>query len=157
VLRAYGVDFAEVKKITSAIPEEARISEELQAMKESGIEPSIIRYALESDPESFKEWVEVNSDGSYGGTFGPYFEMAVRLEGTKRNISTHAAAVVLASTPLSEMCPLMYEDGVDGYVAAMEYPDLEAMGQVKLDILGVAALDKVAGVRNLLRYGRIEV
>jgi DNA polymerase III alpha subunit len=38
----------------------------------------------------------------------------------------------------------------------MEYPDLEAMGQVKLDILGVAALDKLAGVRNLLRHGRVE-
>jgi DNA polymerase-3 subunit alpha len=157
VLRAYGVDFAEVKKITSAIPEEARISEELQAMKESGIEPSIIRYALESDAESFKEWCEFTPGQPCGGTFGPYFDMAMRLEGTKRNISTHAAAVVLASTPLSEMCPLMYEDSIDGYVACMEYPDLEAMGQVKLDILGVAALDKVAGVRNLLRYGRIEV
>lgn len=157
VLRAYGVDFTEVKQITSHIPEEARISEELQDMKDSGVEPSIIRYALESDPESFKEWCEYNPTGPCGGTFGPYFDMAMRLEGTKRNVSTHAAAVVLASTPLSDMCPLLYEEGVDGYVAAMEYPDLEAMGQVKLDVLGVAALDKLEGVRNLLRYGRIEI
>lgn len=157
VLRAYGVDFTEVKKITSNIPEESRITEELQKMKDAGIEPSIIRYALESDPDSFKEWVEYEPGKPCGGTYGPYFDMAMRLEGTKRNISTHAAAVVLASTPLAEMCPLLYEEGSDGYIAAMEYPDLESMGQVKLDILGVAALDKLEGVRNLLRYGRVEI
>jgi DNA polymerase-3 subunit alpha len=57
---------------------------------------------------------------------------------------------------LSEMCPLVYDEDIDGYIAGMEYPDLESMGQVKLDILGVAALDRIGGVRNLLRYGYVE-
>ncbi len=161
VLRAYNIEFDEVKRITANIPDEARISEELQEMsdrlKGTDTEPSILRYALESDPEAFKEWCEFNPDGTCGGMLGPYFDMAMRLEGTKRNISTHAAAVVLSATPLAGMCPLRYDDGIDGYLAAMEYPDLESMGLVKLDILGVAALDKGEGVRNLLRYGKIEI
>jgi DNA polymerase III subunit alpha len=158
VLRAYAVDFDEVKRITKDIPKPERITEELQAMRDAGIEPSVLRYALESDADTFKEWCEFNSEtGECSGTFGPYFAQAMRLEGTKTNISRHAAAVVLAATPLAEMCPLIYEDSIDGYLAAMEYPDLEAMGQFKLDVLGVAALDKCEGVRNLLRHGKVEV
>lgn len=156
VLRAHDVAFEEVKRITANVPEESRITEELQAMKDRGEEPSIIRYALENDPNSYSDWCVINDDGTYGGVFGSYFAQAVRLEGTKRNISMHAAGVVLASTPLSEMCPLVYDDGIDGYMAGMEYPDLESMGQVKLDILGVASLDKIMGVRNLLRHGYVE-
>jgi DNA polymerase III alpha subunit len=34
--------------------------------------------------------------------------------------------------------------------------DLENMGHVKLDILGVAVLDKLMGVNNLLQFGRVE-
>lgn len=156
VLRAHSEPFDEVKRITANIPEESRITEELQAMKDRGDEPSIIRYALESDPNSFKDWCVLKDDGTCEGTLGRYFEQAIRLEGTKRNISTHAAGVVLASTPLADMCPLVYDDTIDGYIAGMEYPDLESMGQVKLDILGVASLDKIAGIRNLLRYGYVE-
>jgi DNA polymerase III subunit alpha len=156
VLRAHDVSFDEVKRITANIPEESRITEELQAMTDKGEEPSIIRYALETDPDSFRDWCVLNDDGTCDGVLGPYFAQAMRLEGTKRNISMHAAGVVLASTPLAELCPLVYDDGIDGYIAGMEYPDLEAMGQVKLDILGVASLDKIGGVQKLLRYGYIE-
>lgn len=156
VLRAHDTPFELVKRITSNIPEEHRITEELQLMKDKGEEPSIIRYALENDPDSFKEWCVLRDDGEYEGSLSPYFAQAIRLEGTKRNISTHAAGVVLASTPLADMCPLVYDSEIDGYIAGMEYPDLEAMGQVKLDVLGVAALDKIAGVQRLLRYGYID-
>lgn len=158
VLRAHDVPFDTVKRITASIPEESRISEELQAMKEKGEEPSIIRYALENDPDTYKDWCVMRTaeDGyAYDGEFATYFAQAIRLEGTKRNVSTHAAGVVLASTPLAEMCPLLYDSGIDGYIAGMEYPDLESMGQVKLDILGVAAIDKVMGTIKLLRHGYI--
>lgn len=156
VLRAHDVPFDVVKRITENIPEEARISEELQEMKDGGEDPSIIKYALQSDPEAFSDWCEVNDDGTFGGVYGPYFGQAIRLEGTKRNIGTHAAGVVLASEPLESLCPLIYNSTSDSYDAGMEYPDLEAQGQVKLDILGVAALDKEEGVRSLLRYGTVE-
>lgn len=156
VLRAHSVNFEEVKRITSNIPEEARISEELQAMKDRGDKPSSIRYALEIDPDSFKDWVQMDKEGKCSGIYGPYFEQAMRLEGVKRNISMHAAGVVMASTPLEEMCPLVYDGKIDGAIAGMEYTDLESMGLPKFDILGVAALDRIQGIIKLLRYGEID-
>jgi len=34
--------------------------------------------------------------------------------------------------------------------------DLESMGHTKLDLLGVAALDKLQGINNLLQFGKVE-
>jgi DNA polymerase III alpha subunit len=36
-------------------------------------------------------------------------------------------------------------------IAGMEMNDLEAMGHVKFDILGVSLLDKIMGIENLLK------
>lgn len=156
VMRAHGFVFELVNQMTDPIPEESRISEELQAMKDRGDEPSIIRYVLENDPDSFRDWCVLKEDGvTLEGEYWPQFAQAMRLEGTKTNISTHAAGVVLASTPLADLCPLIYDDGNDMYIAGMEYGSLEAQGQVKLDILGVASLDRIAGIRSLLRNGYI--
>jgi DNA polymerase III alpha subunit len=35
--------------------------------------------------------------------------------------------------------------------------DLEAIGLVKFDILGVAVLDKIMGVANILEYGEVVI
>ena len=40
-------------------------------------------------------------------------------------------------------------------IAGMEMNDLEDMGHVKFDILGIAMLDKVHGVLNLLKHGEL--
>ena len=42
-------------------------------------------------------------------------------------------------------------------IAGMEMVDLEAMGHVKFDILGVNLLDKIMGISNQLLLGEIEV
>ncbi len=155
VLRAWDVPFDVVNRITEPMPDEARIADELQEMREAGEEASIIRYCLESDPEPYKEFVVMNDDGELEGEYAKYFEQAIRLESTKRNISKHAAGLIISPTPLDELCPMYYDDGSDSYLACMEYPDLESMGLVKFDILGIAALDKLHGIQKMLRFGYI--
>jgi DNA polymerase-3 subunit alpha len=153
----YDLDF------TKIIPDRARITEELQAIQESlteeevaaGKSASIIGYALDVYADELSEWAQMADDGTVTGDFAPYFEQAMRLEGTKKNVSTHAAGVVISSTPLSEVCPLTYDEATDSYQAAMEYPALEAMGLVKLDLLGIAMLNKGEGVREMARHGEI--
>lgn len=156
VFRAHEVDHAESKRICKFIPEESRITEELQEMKEAGEEPSIIQYALEHNAKELKEWVTLEDNGELSGPYAPYFAQAIRLEGTKRNVSRHASGLILSSVPLGELCPLLWDEGINGYKAGMEYPDLEEMGQAKFDILGTAVLDKRVGVQNLLLTGEVE-
>jgi len=152
VFAAHEVGFDVRKQITQFFPDKARISEELEEMGENA---SIIRWTLDNFRDDLSEWATMNDDGSIEGEFAPYFEQAIRLEGVKRTRGTHAAGVVISDGPLCDIAPLRYDEADDCWIADMEYPQLESMGLMKLDVLGVAMLDKCEGVRNLALTGRL--
>ena len=154
VLRAYGnISFEEMNKITKFIPDEAKIADELQTMKEETGEASIIRWALENNPKELKEWCFINKSNQLDGPLAKRFEQAIRLEGTKSNQSRHAAGVVIGSEPLNGICPMVYDAKNKQMIAGMEMQDLENIGVIKFDILGVAMLDKIMDVSQTLSEG----
>jgi DNA polymerase III alpha subunit len=154
VLRVYGnVTFDEMNKITKFIPDEAKIADELQEMKEDTGEASIIRWALENNVDKLKEWCYISDDGPLMGPLAKRFEQAIRLEGTKSNQSKHAAGVVISSKKLDQVCPMIYDSKNKQSIAGMEMQDLEGLGLIKFDILGVAMLDKIMTVSNILAKG----
>ena len=144
VLRAYGnISFDEMNDITKNIPDEAKIADDLQEMKDEHGEASIIRWALENQSEKLKEWCFIGENGQLEGPLAKRFEQAIRLEGTKVNQSKHAAGVAIASQALSTLCPIVFDSKSKTKIAGMEMEDLESIGVVKFDILGVAMLDKI--------------
>jgi DNA polymerase-3 subunit alpha len=154
VLRVYGnVSFEEMNNITKFIPDEAKIADELQEMKEDTGEASIIRWALENNSDKLKEWCYISEDGSLSGPLSKRFEQAIRLEGTKSNQSKHAAGVIIGTEDLSSVCPMIYDNKNDQVIAGMEMNDLESLGLIKFDILGIALLDKVMCVSEYLKNG----
>lgn len=154
VLRVYGnISFDEMNKITKNIPDEAKIADELQEMKEETGEASIIRWALENDPDKLKEWCFIDEKNELQGPLAKRFEQAIRLEGTKSNQSKHAAGIAISSIPLNETCPMVYDPKNDQLIAGMEMQDLESIGVIKFDILGVAMLDKIMTIQDLLKNG----
>jgi len=154
VLRVYdNITFEEMNKITKNIPDEAKIADELQEMKEDTGESSIIRWALENNVDKLKEWCYINTDGTLAGPLSKRFEQAIRLEGTKSNQSKHAAGVVISSQELSSVCPMVYDSKNDQAIAGMEMQDLEAIGVIKFDILGIALLDKMMNISDVLKNG----
>ena len=48
---------------------------------------------------------------------------------------------------------MVYYKGSGESIAGMEMNDLESMGHIKFDILGIAILDKIHGVQDLLSTG----
>jgi DNA polymerase-3 subunit alpha len=164
VFRAREVNYELAKQITRVIPEPSRITEELQSIRDaytdeekaSGKEPSIIEYTLDTFGDDLADWVHVEDDGKLAGDLAPHFMQAIRLEGVKKHISTHAAGVVLSSESLGSLCPLGWDNSSKAFRADMEYPALESMGLVKLDLLGVAALDKGECVRQLCLTGELD-
>ena len=146
--------FDEVNKVTEHIPDEAAISDELQEMREDTGEASIIQWALENNSKALSPWCRVGDDGKLEGPLAVEFAQAIRLEGTKRNQGKHAAGVVIAPRSLTECCPMVYDKTTQRQICGVEMADLEAMGFVKFDILGVAALDKIQGVMSLLKGGK---
>lgn len=156
VLRVYGnISFDEMNKITKFIPDEAKIADELQEMKADHGEASIIRWALENNADKLKDWCYLSEDGKnrLAGPLAKRFEQAIRLEGTKSNQSKHAAGVVISSHNLSDICPMIYDTKNKTTIAGMEMQDLESIGIIKFDILGVAMLDKVMSISDILLNG----
>lgn len=156
VFRAYGgISFNEIKDITKNIIEEHKISDELEKMKEERGESSIIQWCLEHTPDKLSEWCKINDDGELTGEYADRFEQAIRLEGTKTVQSKHAAGVIIAPEPLNQMCPMLTDRDTGNKIAGFEMEDLEAIGGIKFDVLGVAALDKSMGVAQDLLTGEI--
>lgn len=154
VLRVYGnITFDEMNKITKNIPDEAKIADELQEMKEETGESSIIRWALENRVDKLKEWCYINDEDELSGPLAKRFEQAIRLEGTKSNQSKHAAGVIIGTEELGSLCPMVYDNKNKQSIAGMEMNDLESLGLIKFDILGIAYLDKIMSVSSYLKEG----
>jgi DNA polymerase-3 subunit alpha len=66
-------------------------------------------------------------------------DLALKLEDLTRNAGKHAGGVVIAPGPLSDYAPL-YSEGGDGVVTQYDKDDVEAVGLVKFDFLGLRTL-----------------
>jgi DNA polymerase III subunit alpha len=67
-------------------------------------------------------------------------DLALKLEDLARNAGKHAGGVVIAPGPLSDFAPLFSEGGGDGLVTQFDKDDVEAVGLVKFDFLGLRTL-----------------
>ncbi|MGE4073476.1 MAG: DNA polymerase III subunit alpha [Lysobacterales bacterium] len=74
----------------------------------------------------------------------PVLELALSLEGLSRNAGKHAGGVVIAPTPLTDFTALYVEAkadaAVDLPVTQFDKDDVEAIGLVKFDFLGLRTL-----------------
>ena len=81
------------------------------------------------------------------------FDYALRLEGLMRHASKHAAGIVIAERPLIESLPLFVDK--DGAVLTQySYSDVDAIGLIKFDFLGLKTLSMIHNVVRRIRDGR---
>ena len=77
-------------------------------------------------------------------------DLAKKLEGLVRNAGKHAGGVVIAPAPLTDFMPLYCEQGSTARVTQFDMGDVEAMGLVKFDFLGLRTLTIIArAVRDI--------
>jgi DNA polymerase-3 subunit alpha len=67
-------------------------------------------------------------------------DLAKSLEGLARNAGKHAGGVVIAPTALTDFTPLYCEDGGTQVITQLDKDDVEAIGLVKFDFLGLKTL-----------------
>jgi len=82
-------------------------------------------------------------------------EIALRLEGLARHASTHAAGVVISPTPLQEVVPL-YKSNRDEITTQYSMEDLEKIGLLKMDFLGLTTLTVIDDCLKLIEMTRGE-
>ncbi|MRV71129.1 DNA polymerase III subunit alpha [Duganella sp. FT92W] len=67
-------------------------------------------------------------------------DLAQQVEGITRNIGMHAGGVLIAPGKLTDFCPLYTQSGDTGVVSQFDKDDVEAVGLVKFDFLGLTTL-----------------
>nr|MBA2637048.1 DNA polymerase III subunit alpha [Solirubrobacterales bacterium] len=93
-------------------------------------------------------------------------DLARGLEGTVRNSSIHAAAVVIADRPLTDIVPLQLaedrsgpsEDGGRAYKTVTQYAmgPIEDIGLLKMDFLGLRNLDVIEAALDIIERSASE-
>lgn len=116
--RVLGYAYGFVDKIAKLIPFEVGISLE-RALKEEELLQQ--KYNQEDEVKTL-------------------IDLAMKLEGITRNAGKHAGGVVVAPSALTDFMPLYCEDGGEGIVTQLDKDDVEKIGLVKFDFLGLRTL-----------------
>jgi DNA polymerase III subunit alpha len=88
-------------------------------------------------------------------TFRDWIDTAIRIEGTNKSVGIHAAGVVISAERLDEIVPL--QRNADGSVFTQYYmEDIEALGLLKMDFLGLKNLTMIQKTLDLVKEFRNE-
>src|ERR1700754_2118090 len=126
--RALDMPYGEVDRIAKMIPTTIGITID-QALKDS----PMLSSAYESDPK-IKELIDA----------------ALRLEGLVRGAGVHAAGVVIAPKPLTELVPVTRTKD-EATVTAYDMKAVEKMGLLKMDFLGLTTLTVIDDCLKLIK------
>jgi DNA polymerase III subunit alpha len=81
------------------------------------------------------------------------FEFALKLEGLLRHSSKHAAGIVIANRPLVEILPL-FKDKDGNVMTQFGWEQVDAVGLIKFDFLGLKTLTLLAKIVDRIKAGR---
>ena len=95
--------------------------------------PLSLAKAIEAEPQ-LKEKIEAEEE------VRQLFELAGKLEDLTRNVGMHAGGVLIAPGKLTDFCPLYSADGGGSVVSQYDKDDVEKVGLVKFDFLGLRNL-----------------
>ena len=76
--------------------------------------------------------------------------LAQKLEGMTRNVGMHAGGVLIAPGKLTDFCPLYQQPGSTSAVSQYDKDDVESIGLVKFDFLGLATLTILELARDMI-------
>jgi DNA polymerase III subunit alpha len=84
---------------------------------------------------------EMMADANDGESVSELWELAEPLEGMTRGVGMHAGGVLIAPGRITDFCPIYLADGDDAVtVSQFDKDDVEAIGLVKFDFLGLRNL-----------------
>jgi DNA polymerase-3 subunit alpha len=129
--RAMELPFAEADRLAKLVPAALNIT-----LAEALQQSPPLRQACDRDPK-----------------VKAVLDIAQKLEGMARHASTHAAGVVISSEPLQETVPL-YKTNRDEIVTQYAMDDLEKIGLLKMDFLGLTTLTVIEDTLERVKQHR---
>ncbi|MEM9121595.1 MAG: DNA polymerase III subunit alpha [Cyanobacteria bacterium P01_F01_bin.56] len=139
VARVLNIPYAESDRMAKLIPVSRGKPTKLKVMVSDETPAPEFKERYDKDPQ-VQRWIE----------------MAMRIEGMNKTFGVHAAGVVISKDPLDEIVPLQRNN--DGQVITQYYmEDVEALGLLKMDFLGLRNLTMIHRAVELVEAGRGEV
>ncbi len=136
VARVLDIPYAEADQMAKMIPVARGKPAKLKVMISDDTPEPEFKRRYETDPQ-VRRWLD----------------MAIRIEGTNKTFGVHAAGVVISSQPLDEAVPLQRNN--EGAVITQYYmEDIEAMGLLKMDFLGLKNLTTIKKTADLIKTHR---
>ena len=133
--RALDMSYAEVDRIAKLVPEILGIK---------------LPDAIEQEPQ-LKEAMKKDKK------VADLLELAQKMEGLHRHASTHAAGVVISDLPLSSHVPLYRNIKDDSILTQFAMKELENIGLVKFDFLGLRTLTLLSNALKLANRKRSDL
>ena len=112
--------------------------------------PITLAQAIESEPK-------LQAERDRDPVVKRAFDIARKLEGLNRHASTHAAGIVIADRPLTELVPLYRDPKSDMPVTQFNMKWVEQAGLVKFDFLGLKTLTVLDRAVKLVRRRGVEI
>ncbi|MGH9357301.1 MAG: DNA polymerase III subunit alpha [Terriglobia bacterium] len=131
--RALDMPYAEADRIAKQVPNVLNIT-----LKEAVEQSPELRQMRDGDPR-----------------VADLLTVAMSLEGLARHASTHAAGVVISPQPLQELVPI-YKSSKDEITTQYAMDDLEKIGLLKMDFLGLTTLTVLDDAIRLIEATRGE-
>ena len=129
--RAMGYTYQDVDRIAKFIPLGMNIEQSLVESKE-------LASAYKNEPETKR-----------------LIDMSKKLEGVVRHASTHAAGIVISRNPLTDYLPLQKSTrGEEEIITQYDMYNVEALGLLKMDFLGLANLTVIKNALRIIRKTR---
>ena len=145
--RVLGIDFGEQNRIAKMIPVVRGKPTKLKVMISQGTPEPAFKQAYENESVPI---YDDNKEEIGSVAVRNWVDMAIRIEGTNKTFGVHAAGVVISSQPLDEIVPLQKNN--DGSVITQYYmEDVEAMGLLKMDFLGLKNLTTIQRAAALVQ------
>jgi DNA polymerase-3 subunit alpha len=131
--RVMEIPYADVDRVAKLVPNQLNIT-----LEDALIQEPRLRELTETDPK-----------------IAELMGTARALEGLARHASTHAAGVVISDEPLTNHVPL-YKGANDEIVTQYSMGDVEKIGLVKFDFLGLKTLTMINHAVRLINTGARE-
>jgi DNA polymerase III subunit alpha len=129
VARVLGVPFEDANALTGLIPDQLKIT---------------LHDAIEQEPR-IKELIDANPK------IANLFDIAFKLEGITRHASKHAAGIVISPEPIDDVLPVYVPPKSTELVTQYAMTELESIGFLKIDLLGLKNLTLVDRAVQLIK------
>lgn len=135
--RVLGMPYGQVDRLSKMIPN-------------NPTNPVTLRQAFEQD-------TQLQQIAREDTTVQHLLDIAMKLEGLYRHVSTHAAGIVIGNRPLDEIVPLYYDGKSQMPATQFNMKDVETVGLVKFDFLGLKTLTIIQKTIDLIKHRGVEI